>query len=300
MAWFMNRLGKCSNLAGCLLAYRGEVSRVADGPFVCPECGEALTPLAEEKTKAPFAVYIGLGALLLFLVPLMFALFSPHKATPAKPIAPDSASSSVTTTSSAGTATAPTASPMPVATPIPTSTPVSVVYNPTMPPVATVSAPETINLDTQNAENIQVKKEVLQRIDLMPTISAENKDKLYMSVERARQMGRVMSIPFPSGKTSLGATEIAALKQTILAPQIQKLLNDPTAVFVVLGYADTKGDEKINLHFSQTRADAVLNALKNDCGVANVMHAVAMGGSSLFDEKNLDKNRIAEVWVVLP
>ena len=33
----------------------------------------------------------------------------------------------------------------------------------------------------------------------MPTISSEDKDKLYMSVERARQMGKILTIPFPSG-----------------------------------------------------------------------------------------------------
>jgi hypothetical protein len=30
------------------------------------------------------------------------------------------------------------------------------------------------------------------------------------------------------------------------------------------------------------------------------VRSVAMGGSTLLDAQNLEKNRIAEVWVVLP
>jgi len=40
--------------------------------------------------------------------------------------------------------------------------------------------------------------------------------------------------------------------------------------------------------------------MRDKCGVTNVMHGVAMGGSRLMDDKNLEKNRIVEVWAVLP
>jgi outer membrane protein OmpA-like peptidoglycan-associated protein len=305
----MNRLGKCSNLAGCLLAYRGEVIRINDGaPFKCPECGEELTPLAEEKKRPKFALIIGAAAVLLFMIPLLVALLKPREhrpgnASPTPAVARTTPSPvetpvdavAVSTPLNVPPATVPVAPVEPSPAPVEAATPTEEAA-----PTGQVSAPSSINLDTANAENIQVKKDVLQRIDLMPNIASENKDKLYMSVERARQMGRVLTIPFASGKTSVGPAEIAALRQTVQAPQVQQLLNDPTAVFVVLGYADTKGDEKMNLQISQTRAESVLDVLRNDCGVINVMHAVGMGGSSLFDQQNLDKNRIAEVWVVLP
>jgi hypothetical protein len=32
----------------------------------------------------------------------------------------------------------------------------------------------------------------------------------------------------------------------------------------------------------------------------NVTHGVGMGSSDMFDAKDLDKNRVVEVWAVLP
>ena len=69
---------------------------------------------------------------------------------------------------------------------------------------------------------------------------------------------------------------------------------------VILGFADPKGDPKKNLEVSQLRADVVFKAMRDKCGVQNVMHTVGMGGSKMLDEKNLEKNRIVEIWAVLP
>ena len=49
-----------------------------------------------------------------------------------------------------------------------------------------------------------------------------------------------------------------------------------------------------------TRAESVLEAMRDKCGVNNVMHSVAMGGSTLLDANNLERNRVVEVWAVLP
>jgi outer membrane protein OmpA-like peptidoglycan-associated protein len=167
-------------------------------------------------------------------------------------------------------------------------------------PPAMVTAPEKIDVNPGSDENRKVKQEVLTRIDLMPNITDANKDKLYNSVERARSMGKILTVPFGSGKTSLGAGEIDSLQKALENPEIARLRSEPTAVFVILGYADPKGDEKKNLQYSQDRADAVMNAMRDKAGIQNVMHAVAMGSSTLLDSENLEKNRIAEVWVVLP
>ena len=113
-------------------------------------------------------------------------------------------------------------------------------------------------------------------------------------------MGKVLTVPFASGKTEISAADLEALKTELEKPEIAKLRDDPTAVFVILGYADPKGDAKKNLAISQTRADAVLKAMKDKLGVINLMHTVAMGGSKLLDAQNLEKNRIVEVWAVLP
>ena len=163
-----------------------------------------------------------------------------------------------------------------------------------------VTSPQRIDLDVTKQENKTEKSEVLTRIDLMPTISSGNKDKLYNAVERARSMGKVLTIPFASGKTELGANDIQQIKTELEKPELVKLRGEPSTVFVILGYADPKGDAKKNIAVSQARAEVVLKAMRDKCDVINVMHTVGMGGSKLLDAQNLEKNRIVEIWVVQP
>lgn len=290
----MNRPGKCANLANCLLAYRNETITISEGDFICPECREPLTPLSEASKAASRkiipALIVGgiLGLIAITGVSLWLqARRIPTDQKPNEQQAQQALENQGSLKFTPAGAT-PAASAAPVDSPLEASAP------------AAVSAPAQPNLDLKNSENQKVKAEVLKRIDLMPTISAENKDKLYVSVERARQMGRVMVIPFASGKTSLAASDVEALKTELQSPQLQQLMGDPTCVFVLLGFADTKGDEKTNLRISQERAQNALNTLRDKCEVVNVMHAVAMGGSNLFDEQGVEKNRAAEIWAVLP
>jgi len=166
--------------------------------------------------------------------------------------------------------------------------------------VAAVKVPEKVDLDPETLENQRVKDEVLKRIDLMPSLTPEEKDKLYVQVERARAMGKVITIPFDSGKTSLNAADRAALGEKLGLEQVRSLTDDPTVVFVILGFADKKGDPDKNLEISLQRANAVLKSLRDEFRLMNVMHTVGMGSSEMFDADNLDKNRVAEVWAVLP
>jgi len=163
-----------------------------------------------------------------------------------------------------------------------------------------VTSPQRIDLDITKQENKSVKAEVLTRVDLMPNVSSSNKDKLYQAVEHARSMGKIITIPFGSGKSDLSPTDVQQLKTELEKPEITKLRGDPTAVFVILGYADPKGDAKKNITISQTRAETVLKTMRDKCDVINVMHTVGMGGSKLVDAQNLEKNRIVEIWAVLP
>jgi outer membrane protein OmpA-like peptidoglycan-associated protein len=167
-------------------------------------------------------------------------------------------------------------------------------------PPPTAIAPPKPNFDVAAAENKSVKEEVLRRVDSIPNLSATNRDKLYHSVERARYMGKLLTIPFASGGTAVSGSDLDILKSTLDSGEVMTLRDDPTTVFVILGYADPKGDEKKNLAISQARADSVHAAMKSKANVANVMHSVAMGSSTLLDEKNLEKNRIVEVWAVRP
>jgi outer membrane protein OmpA-like peptidoglycan-associated protein len=285
-------VAKCHNITGCLLAYRSEPITVApNAPLVCPECGKPLTvthelPSGLKNAVIALIVLAILGGAAWYTGPRLTQMVgtishyasnkgageSPAPATPAK--------------SGSGAKATPVVA---AATPVPPSEP---------PP--TMTRPAHIDLDLAKSETKITQDEVLKRIDLMPNISQANRDKLYVSVHRARSMGLVLTIPFGSGKITLTPPELQQLKGELEKPEIASLRDDPTAVFVVLGYADPKGDEKKNLDISQRRADGVLDAMRDKCGVTNVMHAVAMGGQKLIDTKSLEKNRVVEIWAVLP
>jgi outer membrane protein OmpA-like peptidoglycan-associated protein len=289
----MIRKGKCVNFTSCLIAYRGDEISISQGAFVCPECGKPLqTPTASKGINLKIAALVG-GAIVLFGLIVVFAIGSLLSRFQKAGQIVDRQTIAATPAPAPSVATAsPEPAPKLAATPAPA-------------PVAAV-APDTVvaeakpNLDATADENRTVKAEVLKRIDLMPTISEENKDKLYMSVDRARQMGRMLVIPFASGSTKMSTADTAKLRDSLHEPAIKTLLDDPTAVFVVLGFADMSGDPKANIKISDTRAQSVITTMREECGVANVMHAVGMGGSQLFDASGKEKNRVVEIWAVLP
>jgi outer membrane protein OmpA-like peptidoglycan-associated protein len=168
------------------------------------------------------------------------------------------------------------------------------------PPSGAADANAPLNFDINDPTNAAVRAQVLQRIDRMPNISPTSKDKLYASVDQARKMGRVLTFPFAKGETSAHPAEIEHLKQQVQSPEIKELVDDPNVVFVVLGYADPKGNEKVNADISAARARSVIDALRDQCGFQNLMHAVAMGGSTLFSTSDPEKNRVVELWAVVP
>ncbi len=277
---------KCHNYSGCLKAYRGEAIELAEGtPLVCPECAKPMTVVTGGLPVFKIVLAgVGLAALIaaLYLGKAGFTDKRPEElgTKPVPSIATGPSTPVVDVKKN-------TAEPPPV----PEAGPET---------AAPIRAPANLDLDLGNAETKEIKASVLTRIDLMPDVTQANKDKLYASVERARRMGKVLTIPFLSGKTALTPVGIQSLKTALEVPVIIKLRDDPTAVFVILGYADLKGDKQKNIAISQTRADAVLSAMREKCGVVNVMHSVAMGGSALVDPENMEKNRIVEVWAVLP
>ena len=291
----MSRYGKCQNFSGCLLAYRGEETEVDESqPFICAECGKPLTEVGSPSAMWMRYVYIVAGVVvigggLIFAIPsLRHKVFKPKKGDSAE-VQPGTSTS--TSTETPGTTTTTTTT---------DTSPVDTSPNPNAAePPKFVTSPERINLDVTTQENKSVKQEVLTRVDLMP-ISASNKDKLYGAVEKANSMGKILTIPFGSGKTELSAADIEALKTELDRPEVKKVRDNPTAVFVILGYADPKGDAKKNLAISSARAETVMKGMRDKLGVINLMHTMGMGGSKLLDAQNLEKNRIVEVWAVLP
>jgi outer membrane protein OmpA-like peptidoglycan-associated protein len=292
------RIGKCTNYSGCKLAYRNEKITVVTKEFRCPECGSPLESLGPKRGLSPTLVLsIGVAIVLLLAVgAILWTLGNSSKRqTEVVELSPTPSSTPTPTPTPT-----PTATPTPKETPSPVATPTPAPSSNTAPTPVTDSAGQTIDLDINLPEIAAVKREVLKRIDLMPNVSAQNKDRLYGAVDRARGMGRLFSVSFETSLTKISPDEIAAMKAQLDHPQIKKFLDDPTLVLVILGYADKQGDDQKNLDISNGRAQAVMDALRDQVGVQNVMHVVPMGGTDLLDARQLAKNRIVEVWAVLP
>ncbi len=163
-----------------------------------------------------------------------------------------------------------------------------------------VEVTETVELDPEAEQNRAVRAEVLARIDQMPNLEADDKDRFYVQVDRARGMGKVMTIPFASGETRIGKQSADELGAKLEVAAVQELIDNPTVVFVVLGFADTKGDPARNLAISLERAESALDVLRDRYELLNVMHAVGMGSTELLGSEDLDKNRAVEIWAVVP
>jgi outer membrane protein OmpA-like peptidoglycan-associated protein len=143
------------------------------------------------------------------------------------------------------------------------------------------------------------RQEVLKRIDQMPNVTASNKERLYYYVERAQRIQRVMNVSFPSGGTKLPEASIKKLVEESKQSDFVKQAHDPVTVFVVLGFADKKAEEKSNMQVSHDRAEHLAELLRTRCGVSNTQ-TVPMGSSDLFSAQAAAENRVAEVWAVTP
>lgn len=271
--------GRCTNKARCSLALNREPVFVPlDGR--CPECGQPLETSAMSRSRLK----------LLPLVLLASALgaggyyLKTHYLDAAPAPAPAVA-----------------APPRPTAPPLDTAPlPAGVGGADSEAPAAAAGAVDKPTFNLENDANARARREVLVRIDAMPNLSPAQKSRLTASVDRARQMGCIFIIPFETGKKTLGPRETEILARGFQSAGIQRLMEDPTMVFVVLGYADKQGDPDSSLKASVDRAQSVLTAMKERCAVMNVMYAVGMGGSKLIDARDAAKNRVVEIWAVFP
>jgi len=144
------------------------------------------------------------------------------------------------------------------------------------------------------------RQEVLKRIDAMPNVTAANKEHLYVYVDRAQKIKRVLNVNFERGKTKLSEAGIKKIVEESRLPEFASQAHDPAVVFVVLGFADKKGTEKTNVQMSLDRAEHVTDVLRKHCGMLNIIQTVPMGVSDLFNPQDPTGNRVVEVWAVLP
>jgi outer membrane protein OmpA-like peptidoglycan-associated protein len=141
---------------------------------------------------------------------------------------------------------------------------------------------------------------VLKRIDLMPNVTAENKERLYAYVEHAQKLQRLLTVSFETGRTKVSEKETARVVKVSKQMPFAGVIHDPAAIFVVLGYADQRGEEKKNVQISTVRATSVMELLRKHCGVQNVIQTVPMGSPELFNPKDPAENRVAEIWTIQP
>jgi outer membrane protein OmpA-like peptidoglycan-associated protein len=192
---------------------------------------------------------------------------------------------------------------LPTPPPAPTSSNVSTQTSP--PPPSTPQPPASGEDQVQpaalsKAEVDAARQDVVKRINAMPKLSAEEKQRLTEKMETARSMERLFVVRFATGQTSVGKAALDSLVQKFKSKEVQDKISDPTVVFVVAGYADTAGDPKKNLQLSEQRAENVTRFLKERTNLLNVVRSVGMGSTDLLDSKRTDANRAVEIWVVAP
>jgi outer membrane protein OmpA-like peptidoglycan-associated protein len=145
-----------------------------------------------------------------------------------------------------------------------------------------------------------IRKEVIERINALPGVTAAKKAAMIENMHKARSMERLTVIHFNAGQTALRKTASDELVKTFASPEMRDKLSDPTIILVIAGYADTGGRADLNLRFSQERAENVSKILKEPARLLNAMRTAGMGGTQLLDSRQPDQNRAVEVWAVVP
>jgi outer membrane protein OmpA-like peptidoglycan-associated protein len=145
-----------------------------------------------------------------------------------------------------------------------------------------------------------VRSDVVKRINAMPKVSKDEKDRLIEKVQTAKTLELLRVVHFDRGKATLPRNLSDELISSIHGSDMESKLSDPTTVLVVAGYADSGGDPQLNFRLSNERAEYVAKLLRQQGNILNVIHTVAMGATDLLDSKRPDQNRAVEIWAVTP
>src|ERR1700736_99080 len=149
-------------------------------------------------------------------------------------------------------------------------------------------------------EEDATRKEVLKRLDIIRELTPKEKDYLYSQVARARGFTKLAIVPYGSRQLWPDSFQTNYLLENLSKPSITKIFEDPTVVLVMVGYSDLKGSDERNLEISRSRAENLIKLLHRKTKISNLMRAVGMGGSDLFDKTDLQQNRVVEMWIVRP
>jgi outer membrane protein OmpA-like peptidoglycan-associated protein len=165
------------------------------------------------------------------------------------------------------------------------------------------STPEPVReVETASPEGAALLADATARIDEAPKdlYSEKAKAKVRDGLKNARRIFKVHTVYFEKGGAITQEKDVAQVTKSLEAQNLQEAMADPRSVFFVLGFADKSGDADTNKKLSVARADAVIALLRDKCGVLNFTYPVAVGSTELVAPANKEKNRAAEVWLVLP
>ena len=167
-------------------------------------------------------------------------------------------------------------------------------------PPTPIGGTAKIQVTPSAVEVDSTRKEVEERINLLPLMSAEGKKRLIDKMSKARWMKRLCVIRFDTGRRALSRTAADALLESFNQPEIRNKVSDPTVMLIVAGYADNAGSASTNLRISQERAENVSKILKERANLLNVIQTVGMGGTDILDSNEPNQNRAVEIWVLAP
>lgn len=164
-------------------------------------------------------------------------------------------------------------------------------------------APEAVReVAAASPEGAALLADATARIDEAPPdlYSDKAKAKVRDGLKNARRIFKVHTVYFEKGGAQTQAKDVEQLTKSLEAQALQEATADPRSVFFVLGFADKTGAPETNKKLSVARADAVIGLLRDKCGVLNFTYPVAVGSTEIVAPENKEKNRAAEVWLVLP
>ena len=167
-----------------------------------------------------------------------------------------------------------------------------------VPSPASQATPPPVVANSQ--EEDLTRKEVLKRIDMLRELTPKEKDLLYSQVARARGFAKLAIVPYGTGQLWPDSFQTKYLLDNLSKPEIAKIFDDPTVVLVLVGFSDLKGSDERNLEISRNRSENLVKLLHRRTKISNLMRAVGLGGSDIFDKMNLEKNRVVEMWIVRP
>lgn len=175
--------------------------------------------------------------------------------------------------------------------------------NPGVPTEDAPPAPEPVReVATASPEGAALLADATARIDEAPEelYSEKAKTKVRDGLKNARRIFKVHTVYFEKGGAITQDKDVAELTKSLEAQNLQEAMADPRSVFFVLGFADKTGAPETNKKLSVARADAVIGLLRDKCNVLNFTYPVAVGSTEIVAPENKEKNRAAEVWLVLP